>query len=147
MRLWAAALATLLVGACAGSSETAEPGGEVAEARDLAASMEVKVAPSSVRFILHVTNTGDAPVALNFPTSQRYDFVVESASGEEVWRWSDDMSFLQALSSDTLPPGESWSMDAVWEPEVPAGEYRAVGIVPARDRELRQETAFRLPRQ
>jgi hypothetical protein len=70
---------------------------------------------------------------------------VETTAGELVWRWSDDMAFLQALSSDTLAPGESWTMEAVWEPEAPAGEYRAVGTLTAREQELRQETLFRLP--
>jgi hypothetical protein len=112
---------------------------------ELSPTMEVKVAPASVRFVLHVTNSTPDPITLNFQSSKRYDFVVETLAGEKVWRWSDGMAFLQALSSDTLAPGESWTMEAVWEPEAPSGEYRAVGTLTAREQTLQQETLFRLP--
>lgn len=144
MRLATVLLAALIVGACAGSGETAEPGGDVSEEHDLAPSMEVKVGPSSVRFVLHVTNSSSAPITLNFSSSKRYDFYVETLQGEEVWRWSDGMAFMQALSEDTLAAGESWTMEAVWEPEVPPGEYQATGVLSARDHELKQRTTFQL---
>lgn len=145
MRLEGMLVAALAVGACAGSGEEATRESGMAVERDLVGSMEVKVSPSSVRLVLHVTNTADRPLELNFSTSQRYDFIVETASGEEVWRWSDDMAFMQALSQDTLPPGASWDMDAVWDPGNRSGEYVATGVLTAREHELRQSTAFQLP--
>lgn len=144
MRLVGMLAAALTVGGCAGSGEHSEAGGSVPGSQDLVSSMEVKVSPSSVRFILHVTNNGDEPLELTFTSSQRYDFIVESRAGEEVWRWSDDMAFLQALSQDTLPPGDSWDMDAVWDPGDRTGEYVATGVLTAREHEMRQSAAFRL---
>lgn len=146
MRLEGMLVAALAVGGCAGSGDQAMvEGGTVAE-RDLVGSLEVKVSPSSaVRLVLHVTNTGDAPLELTFTSSQRYDFIVETTAGEEVWRWSDDMAFMQALSQDTLPPGGSWDMDAVWDPGDRSGEYVATGVLTAREHALRQRTAFQLP--
>lgn len=145
MRLGTMLVALLLSGACAGSGERAEQGEDGMNEHHLSPTMEVKVAPESVRFVLHVTNSGATPITLDFTSSQRYDFIVETMAGETVWRWSDEMAFMQALSQATLAPGESWSMDAVWEPDTPSGEYRAVGVLTAREHELRQETAFRLP--
>lgn len=145
MRLERMLVAALAVSGCAGSGEQATREDRMAVGRDLVGSLEVKVTPASVRLVLHVTNAGEAPLALNFSTSQRYDFIVEAASGEEVWRWSDDMAFMQALSQDTLPPGESWTMDAVWDPEDRSGQYVATGVLTAREHELRQSTAFQLP--
>lgn len=140
-----AVLASLVAGACAGSNgEQADPAMGFAGADGLAGTMEVKVSESSVRLVLHVTNTGDSPIELNFNTSQRYDFVVETTTGEEVWRWSDGMSFLQALSTETLPAGESWEVEAVWDPGDRAGEYVATGVLTARDRDLRQRARFEL---
>jgi hypothetical protein len=138
-------VALLLTGACAGSGERSEQGDDAMSGHHLSPTMEVKVAPESVRFVLHVTNSGDSPITLEFSSSQRYDFVVKTLEGETVWRWSDDMAFMQALSQATLAPGESWTMDAVWEPDTPSGEYRAVGMLTAREHPLQQETAFRLP--
>lgn len=143
MRHGAWIVAALAVGACAGSGEPWEPGGSMSE-HGLIASTEAKVSSSSVRFVLHVTNTGEAPVELLFSSSQRYDFIVETAAGEEVWRWSDGMAFLQALSQDTLEPGGSWDMDAVWDPEGRRGQYVVTGVLTAREHELRQRTAFEL---
>lgn len=140
-----AALASLLVGACAGSNgEQADVAMGFTGADGLAGTMEVKVSESSVRLILHVTNTSSSPVELTFPTSQRHDFIVETTGGEEVWRWSEEMSFLQAISTETLPAGESWEMEAVWDPGDREGEYVATGVLTARDRDLRQRATFEL---
>jgi hypothetical protein len=144
MRLGTLLAAALFVGACAGSGEHDEPGMNLGEDPDVAASMEVKVSGDSVRLILHVTNSGVEPVRLSFPTSQRYDFVIETPEGDEVWRWSDGMSFLQALSQETLAPGDSWDMEAVWDPGEREGEFVATGEITARERELRQRATFRL---
>lgn len=145
MRRRTMVITALALAGCAGSGEPGERGGSVGEAERLVSSMEAKVSPSSVRFILHVTNTGSEPLELRFSSSQRYDFIVETPAGDRVWRWSDDMAFLQALSRDTLAPGESWDMDAVWDPGDRAGDYVATGVLTAGDHEVRQSTAFRLP--
>lgn len=144
MRLGMLLAALLCAGACAGAGEQSEPGMSQTADQDLAASMEVKVSSSSVRFILHVTNSGDAPIDIVFPTSQRYDFVVRTPAGDEVWRWSDGMSFLQALSNESLPAGESWEMEAVWDPGDRAGEFVATGELTGRDLDLLQRTTFEL---
>lgn len=143
MRLGVLLTASLLLG-CAGWGERGEPAMERSEHDHLAASMEVKVSASAVRLILHVTNSGEAPVDLTFPSSQRHEFVVTTPSGEEVWRWSEGMAFMQALSSDTLAPGESWHMEAIWDPGERRGEFVAIGELTARDRDLRQRTTFEL---
>lgn len=140
-----AALASLLVGACAGSNgEQTESAMGFTGADGLAGTMEVKVSESSVRLVLHVTNTSNSPVEMTFPTSQRYDFIVATTGGDEIWRWSEGMAFLQALSTETLPAGESWEMEAVWDPADREGEYVATGVLTARDRDLRQRATFEL---
>lgn len=146
MRAFLLVLTGLIVVGCARSNGAGGPDGEDAvESSDLAASLEVNVSDDGVRLVLHATNTTTRPMELTFPTSQRYDFVVANASGEELWRWSDGMAFLQALSSATLAPGESWDMEAVWDPGAAAGPLVATGWLTARSHALRQSAAFELP--
>ena len=56
---------------------------------------------------LTVTNEGTAPYHVAHPTGQNYDFALLDAKGRTIWRWSDDMSFTQALQTYTLAPGAS----------------------------------------
>jgi hypothetical protein len=81
-----------------------EAGGRGAE---LGSALNVRVEGDSVRFELHLTNIAGAPVVLEFPTAQRYDFEVRAAAGRVLWRWSDEMAHAQVLGREVLAPGES----------------------------------------
>jgi len=88
-------------------------------------------------------NRLESPRTLEFPTSQRYDFLILDGEGGEVFRWSAERSFLQALGSETLLPGEE---GLVWEealvaPDAP-GEYRLVARVESRDGEMDASLPF-----
>lgn len=120
-------------------------GGESGVADGVATSLGVEVSPAGVELTLYVTNAGAAPVVFTFPSAQRYDFRVVAESGEEVWRWSDGMSFAQVLTTDTLAPSETWRLGAEWSPGDRAGRYTAVAGLMARDRSLEQRVGFELP--
>lgn len=127
----------LVVAACAGGAPAPTP--------SLATSMEVEVTPMAVEVSLHVTNAGEAPVVFTFPSAQRHDFRILAESGEEVWRWSADLMFTQALVTDTLQPGETWRLEGRWEPGDRQGRFTAVGQLTARDTALEQRVSFDLP--
>ncbi len=55
---------------------------------------------------LRLTNTSDKKLVLNFPSSQKFDFAARDKDGNEVWRWSADMSFAQAVTKIEIKPGE-----------------------------------------
>ncbi|MGD9518318.1 MAG: BsuPI-related putative proteinase inhibitor [Armatimonadota bacterium] len=61
--------------------------------------------------VLTVRNDDQAPVDLTFPTGKTYDFTLTDAAGTEVWRWSADKAFTQALVKRTLKPAESYNVD------------------------------------
>ena len=143
MRVEAMLVAGLLVSACAGSP--GDSGDAGVPMSDVAASMEVKLQGDEVRFLLHVTNTGDRPLEFTFPSSQRFEFVVQDEDGDEVWRWSEGMAFLQAISHATLAPGETWNFDAAWEPGNRTGRYQVVGKVTASGHDVQQTSGFELP--
>jgi hypothetical protein len=117
------ALALALVAACqpravsapaagdgAGDASGAAPG-----ATPLAVSFQIQ-AGDSVAFVLQATNTTAAPLAVQFPSGQSYDFSVEDA-GRTVWRWSDGMMFTQMVRNETLAPGETRTYREVWHPD------------------------------
>jgi len=146
MRLVVLTVAGLLVVGCAPPQDRAMPSNEdLTVIEDLATSLEVGIASGEVRFTFHMTNTAAAPLELTFPTSQRYDFVVEDAEGQPVWRWSDDRSFLQAITHATLEPGETWTMESTWEPGDATGELVATGRLTATERRIERRASFELP--
>lgn len=139
-------LIAILSSGCARPNGQGEAGeGDASAPPPLAASVDVQVTDGGVRLSLHITNTTSRPIEFSFPTSQRYDFVVARPSGEVVWRWSEGMAFLQVLSQATLAPGESWDMEAVWEPGSVTGELVATARLTAAERPVEQRTTFELP--
>lgn len=86
---------------------------------------------------LRVENTGDSAATLNFNNGQAYDFTIRNNAGNEVWTWSTDKSFTEATESTTFAAGEVRTYSADWDQEddsnvaVPAGSYRAQGVVTA----------------
>jgi hypothetical protein len=110
----------------------------------VATSLEVEVSPGGVELTLYVTNAGPTPVIFTFPSAQRYDFGVIAESGEEVWRWSDGVSFAQVVTVDTLASNETWRMTGQWSPGERAGPYTAVAEL-AGDGVRQQRVVFELP--
>lgn len=137
--LWVAAV--LGLAACTGHEAAGLAGGNA----PLLASVKATPAADSVRFVLQVTNTGTSPVRLRYPSGQSFDFSV-TRDGREVWRWSADRMFTQALRDATLAPGETLQFEAGWRPDagLPAGEYTVTGELTA-EPGARQRTTFRLP--
>jgi hypothetical protein len=143
MRLGLELLALLVaVSACASPPVEEQPA--VVETRaveDVVTSLEVKVIRDSVQLVLHATNPTSRPLTLEFSTAQRYDFVVSDANGREVWRWSADQMFAQALGREVLAPGATRQYREVWVGARP-GRYIARGQVPASGRRLETQLEF-----
>ena len=90
--------------------------------------------------------TGDT-VVFTFPSGQSYDFIVRPAgAGAEVWRWSGDRGFTQAVQTLTLAPGATWTFGSRWTPPAGTrGEFAAVGRLTSSDRPVERTATFRLP--
>lgn len=124
----------LSAAACAGERERATSGA-VADLADLT----VRVAPARTTYAagepitltLGVKNPTDLAVTLRFTTGQRYDFVIASAAGVEVWRWSADRAFTQVLGEQTVPPGWELDYNETFTGRLAPGIYRVRGIVPS----------------
>jgi len=117
---------------------------EPSDGVELVPTLRVRVVVDTVFFDLVVANGGTEVATLAFGTSQRYDFVVRDESGAEVWRWSADRMFGQAVSEASVPVGgvleyhESWVTAA-------RGRYRAEARLVSTDHPLALETEFEVP--
>lgn len=135
------ALAAAVSAACAAAGTA--PAGRGAD--PLVSSLQVATFADSVRFALQVTNAGSAPVPLEFTSGQTHDFVV-LRGGAELWRWSADRVFTQALHAEALAPGETRAFEGSWRvPAGTSGELVARGFLVAAGRRAEQQAAFRLP--
>jgi hypothetical protein len=112
----------------------------------LASSVEVDVSANTVRLVLHVTNPTNQPVVLEFTSGQRYDFAVRSADGQDVWRWSADKSFMQALSSQTIAPGATIDFAETWQPGNRTGSFTAIAELVATNHRVQERTDFQIRR-
>jgi len=88
---------------------------------------------------LSLRNTSGRTAEVEFATSQRYDFVIRSPSGEEVARWSLGQQFTtQGLKLRVEPNQQVVIGDTKWKQldqndrPVPPGRYELVGVVTAR---------------
>ncbi|HEX8212812.1 MAG TPA: BsuPI-related putative proteinase inhibitor [Longimicrobium sp.] len=112
----------------------------------LVSSFQVEPAGDSVRFSLQLTNPTTAPVRLSFSSGMTHDFAVREGT-RDVWRWSADRSFVQALMSVSLGAGETRSYTEVWRPGAGLRGRRltAVAWLTSTNHPIQQSTAFALP--
>jgi hypothetical protein len=95
--------------------------------------------------MLAVQNTTETPMEFVFPTSQRFDFSVRDALGNEVLRWSDGLSFSQVETRETLHKG-SWHFPASIHLKtrkgdlLPSGFYTLTGYLSIRDSEFTHQS-------
>ena len=54
---------------------------------------------------LAAINEGDAAIALDFASGQRYDFEVYAEDGALAWHWAEGIFFTMELGRETLEPG------------------------------------------
>jgi hypothetical protein len=132
--------AVLLAAGCALS----QPGGGEGNG-PLLPSLQASAVGDSVHFALQITNTSSEPVELHYRDGQSYDFLVLRGD-MEVWRWSSDQMFTQALRHELLQPGETLDFEESWRiPTGLRGELIAVGRLTAENRPVEQRAHFRLP--
>ena len=111
----------------------------------LATSVDVTV-QNGVTFALHVTNASDKRLELRFPSGQTHDFIVIDSAGREVWRWSADRMFTQALQNKLLDPRETITYEERWRPSRPAtGRFTARAVLTSSNYPIEERVEFTLP--
>jgi hypothetical protein len=125
---WVALAAT----ACGGERERSAAAGSLSALTvQVAVARAAYAAGEPIALTLGVRNPTDLAVTLRFATGQRYDFVIESAAGAEVWRWSAERAFTQVLGEQIVPPGWELNYNETFAGRLAPGTYRVRGIVPS----------------
>lgn len=100
----------------------------------LKATKPVYAQGEPLHLTLEVVNRSRRMVTLGFRTAQRYDFVIQNAQGQEVWRWSAERMFAQMVGQETLlADGGKLTYHTVVRERFVGGVYTVIGIVPAVD--------------
>lgn len=86
-----------------------------------------------VQMALRVINCSDRELERSYAGEQEYDFIVRTAGGDTVWRWSDGQEFGTDGSTVTFDPGQELKYETSWAQvdsegqAVASGEYDVVG--------------------
>ena len=110
----------------------------------LATSLDVTVR-DGVTLALHVTNTADKRVELQFSSGQTHDFIILDSKGREVWRWSADRMFTQALQNKLLDPRETVTYEEEWDAAGRKGRFTAIGKLTSTNYPVQERVEFTLP--
>lgn len=109
----------------------------------LDANLVVAIADDAIEFTIAVENKGPEPVDLRFRDGQVADVIVYRED-VEVWRWSEDRLFTQALRTERVASGEAMDFEMTWADPSP-GEYIAEGTLTAVNVTLRDRAVFEVP--
>ncbi len=104
--------------------------------------LEAKIEPTTVtlpaeikkddlpvaKVALLIKSKANRPKTFSFPDAQRIDAVIKDAAGNEVYRWSADKQFVQAIGTSMVMPNEklSFQIDIPFKkinPMPPSGDY------------------------
>ena len=110
----------------------------------IASSLDVSV-KEGVGFAFHVTNNSSKAIELIFPSGQTHDFTVVDAAGREVWRWSGERMFTQALRNTVLEAGETQSFDGRWDAAGRRGAFTAVATLKSTNHPVETRVEFTVP--
>ncbi|MBI3270003.1 MAG: hypothetical protein HYZ53_13335 [Planctomycetes bacterium] len=132
--LFTLALAVGLVGGGAASwaqEEGAEKGAPAAQASPVKLALGLKENNGVAVFSLEVSNKAPTPQNLSFASSQKYDFVVtQVATGEIVWKWSDQQVFTQEAQTKSVESSQAWNVNEAWYyKDVPEGMYAVTAVL------------------
>jgi hypothetical protein len=106
-----------------GSSEGKEP------LYQLETKLDAVQHENKINFIIKILNQGDQDAELTFTSGQRFEIVVTNKEGSEVYRYSINRSFIQAIETLPLPSGDKLVWEEEWDLKlndqsfVPTGEY------------------------
>ncbi|MFN2398831.1 MAG: BsuPI-related putative proteinase inhibitor [Gemmatimonadaceae bacterium] len=126
------------------NSPTTDTGPTASREEALATSLNVTV-KDGVTLAFHVTNTSSQQVELNFHSGQTYDFVVIDSAGKELWRWSEERMFTQALQNKLLRPRETLTFEEKWASPPRSGTFTAVGSLTSNNHPVSERVSFTLP--
>jgi hypothetical protein len=110
----------------------------------LATSLNVTV-DGGVKLAFNVMNASASKIEVHFASGQTHEFVVLDESGREVWRWSADRMFTQALQTKQLDAGETIAYDEKWNAKGRRGTFTAVATLNSTTHPVESRVLFTIP--
>jgi hypothetical protein len=97
-----------------------------------------------VELNLAVRNNTKKMVELRFPTGKTHEFIVQNASGQEVWRSGKSRTYTQVMQAKLVKSKDV----AVYSEELNAsklhGHYTAIAILPSENHPIEERIEFDL---
>jgi hypothetical protein len=84
--------------------------------------------PVAMKLVL--SNCGNNDTKLEYPTAQRYIFIVTDGSGNDMWRSTDGQTYAQTVGSETIPAAQTAEYTETWNQkdrngnQAPLGQYK-----------------------
>jgi hypothetical protein len=97
-----------------------------------------------VEFKLDVRNNTKKMIELRFADGQTHDFVVQDASGKEVWRWSADRMFTQAIQNQLVKGKETATFSEDWDAKNMHGKFTAIATLKSDNHPIEERVDFEL---
>ncbi|MFC0272017.1 BsuPI-related putative proteinase inhibitor [Metabacillus herbersteinensis] len=120
----------LLLCGCGQSSEKdqAEEVSGNLDKKEVHLTVDARENSENVEFVISLLNNTEEEKDFEFRSGQKYEIIVRDTTGKEVYRYSKDRMFTQALQYVKLAPGESREWKEIWNYQldgkrVDAGEY------------------------
>ena len=97
----------------------------------------IYAAGESIVMELIVFNRTAKSLTFDFRNAQHYDFVIEDAEGNSVWRWAEGRMFAQVLGEETLGPDrEEVIYTETYAGPLQPGGYKVTGALISANRPL-----------
>ena len=97
-----------------------------------------------VEFNLSVRNNTKKMVELRFPSGKTHEFIVQNASGKEIWRSGKERLYTQVMTAKLVKSKDV----AVYSEELNAsrmhGHYTAIAILPSENHPIEERVEFDL---
>lgn len=103
---------------------------ETKELADLETSLTVTEKEDDIVFDITLENKVTKDIEVTFPSGQQFEIVVTADDGEEVYRYSMEKLFTQAIQHQEVKAGQQLTWREVWDSKVngeqiPTGTYQA----------------------
>lgn len=116
-----------------------------ANASDAAVTSRLTVhAGDVVEFTLDVRNNTGKMLELRFPSGMTHDFVVQDASGREVWRWSRERLFTQGIQNKLVKSRDVAVFAESWDSRDLHGKFTAFATLPSENYPIDERVEFEL---
>jgi len=101
-------------------------------------------ASQGVEFKLDVRNNTNRMLELRYPTGKTHDFVVQDASGKEVWRWSKGRMFTSGVQNKLVKARDIAAFTETWRAENVHGKFTAIAVLTSNNHPIEERVDFEL---